>query len=66
MHHYFILIRMTLYIKRYSVIEFVTFCLSPYTQDVCPTHGHGGHGGHGGLGWHGGHGCPQMFEQIFF
>ena len=21
----------------------VTFCLSPYTQDLCPTQGHGGH-----------------------
>ena len=29
----------------------VTFCLSPYTQDVCPPHGHGVHGRHGGHGY---------------
>ena len=37
----------------------VTFCLSPYIQNMCPPHGlggHGGHGGHGGIGVHGGHG----------
>ena len=48
----------------------VTFCLSPYIQNMCPPHGlggHGGHGGHGGIGGHGGHGQhggPDL-EKVF-
>ena len=44
----------------------VTFCLSPYTQDVCPPHGHVGHGvlgGQGELGGHGGH-CHGWFVWL--
>ena len=47
----------SIYIKCYSVgVWVVMFCLSPYTQDVCPPLGHGGRGGLGGRGVHGGHG----------
>ena len=54
------------------VSQSVTFCLSPYTQDVCPPHGHGGlgghggHEGHGGIGGHGGHGRPKFLLTDIF